>query len=189
MNIKNAELGAQDCYLESSGSFTGEISPLMLGNVGCRYVIVGHSERRRVFNELPGIIKDKLKAVLDAGLSPILCVGENSKKDDAERVLEEQLGDIVEYLEDNVIIAYEPVFAIGTGEACSPGLAKKRREHIKEFIRSKRSNIVPSFLYGGSVGPENAACYIEEAGFDGLLVGGASLESDKFNIILQKLGW
>ncbi|MBD3282045.1 MAG: triose-phosphate isomerase [Candidatus Portnoybacteria bacterium] len=165
-------LGGQNCFWKKEGSFTGEVSPLMLKDMGCRYVIIGHSERRDIFGENNEIINKKIKAVLEAGIIPILCVGEK-KGDNANRVVVRQLEKGLEGIDSsNVIIAYEPVWAIGTGDFCSPEKADEIRKIIKEKVKSK-------ILYGGSVNSKNVKSYIDK-GFDGVLVGGASLKKEEF---------
>ncbi len=159
-------LGAQDCFWEEKGAFTGEVSPAMLKNIGCRYVIVGHSERRKYQRETGETINKKVKAVLIAGLKPILCIANLSQ-------LEEGLNGVSE----KVIIAYEPFFAIGTGIPCSVEKAKKMRKLIK----------ARQVLYGGSVNPQNAVDYIAKAGFQGLLVGGVSLNARQFLQIISRV--
>lgn len=159
-------LGSQDVFWKEKGAFTGEISTLMLKNLGCVYVIIGHSERRRYFCETDEMINKKIKAVIAAGLKPVLCVAGLS-----------QLKKSLKGIAQKVIIAYEPVFAIGTGESCSIVTAKKMRNAIK----------YPFVLYGGSVNSRNAGDYIEKAGFQGLLVGGASLNKEEFIKILKAL--
>jgi len=188
--VKKAEVGGQNCFFEKTGSFTGEISPSMLKSEGCTYVILGHSERRNVFQENNYLINQKAKAALEEGIIPILCVGDFGGKEGEEKILAKQL---LESLEDinleNVIIAYEPLFAIGTGNPCPLQKAKERREFILETISQKEeiSGKTPLF-YGGSVSVENAAGYIKEAGFDGLLVGGASLKEGEFAKIAKEAG-
>jgi triosephosphate isomerase len=163
---KKLILGAQDCFWQESGAFTGEVSPAMLKNLGCQYVIVGHSERRKYQKESSEMINKKIKAVLTAGLKPILCVANLAQ-------LKKELSGI----NKEVVVAYEPLFAIGTGKACSPKKAKKMRDSVP----------VSQVLYGGSVVPGNAVDYIGEAGFQGLLVGGASLKAREFLQIINNV--
>ena len=151
--------GGQSCFWEEKGAFTGEVSPTMLKDLGCDYVILGHSERRKYLKETDEMINKKIKAVLSLGLKPILCIANLT-----------QLKKSLRGIEDKVIIAYEPVFAIGTGKPCTIEKAKKMRNLIK----------YPVVLYGGSVNSQNATDYIKMAGFQGLLVGGASLDSEEF---------
>ena len=164
-------LCAQDCHWEESGAFTGEVSPKRLKNLGVKYVIIGHSERRAL-GETEEIIEKKLKAALKAGLIPILCVGEK-KGENAKKVINKQLKKNLK----GVIIAYEPVWAIGTGNFCSANKANKVREFIKEKLDNK-------ILYGGSVNSKIAKDYLK-IGFDGLLVGGASLDAEEFRKIAK----
>jgi triosephosphate isomerase len=185
---KNLSLGAQNCFWEEKGAFTGEISPTMLKNLKVEYVILGHSERRRYFGETDQIINKKLRVVLKTKLKPILCIGE-TKKERKEgktfKVLKRQikkafkdLSSRTYYNISSVIVAYEPFWAIGTGLACDP---KKARE-VLVFLRKilKKNKI----LYGGSVNLKNAKNYIDE-GFDGLLIGGASLRPKEFIQIIR----
>ncbi len=157
--------GAQDCFWENpptgGGAYTGEISPVMLKNLGVEYVIIGHSERRKCLKETNEMIEKKLKAALGAGLKPILCI--------------DKISQLPADLDKGVIIVYEPLFAIGTGKACSPEKAKKMRDFIKHT----------AVLYGGSVNSQNAKDYICQAGFQGLLVGGASLNPKEFIDIVK----
>ena len=168
-------LGAQNCHWEQSGPYTGEISPKMLKDLGCKYVIIGHSERRIYLQETDEMINKKLKAVLKTGLTPILCVGEK-KGEKAEIVVSNQLNKNLKGIAkkdlNKIIIAYEPVWAIGTGNFCSADKANK----IREFIKKKLNNKI---LYGGSVNSKIAGDYTE-IGFDGLLVGNASLDAKEF---------
>jgi triosephosphate isomerase len=164
-------LGAQDCFWEQGGAYTGEVSPKMLRDLGVKYVIIGHSERRAL-GETEEIIEKKLRAVLKVGLIPILCVGEK-KGENARKVINKQLNGNLK----GVIIAYEPIWAIGTGNFCSAEKANKIREFIKQKIDNK-------ILYGGSVNSKIAKDYID-VGFDGLLVGGASLDAKEFIKIVK----
>lgn len=182
-------LGSQDCFWEEKGAFTGEISPSMLKNLGCQYVILGHSERRQLLNETDELINKKLKAVLRTKLKSILCIGETAierKKGMTFKVLNEQLKKTLrnfsnlQSLPSNIIFAYEPVWAIGTGNSCQPKEAKSVLLFLKKFL--KKSKI----LYGGSVNSKNAPDYIK-IGFDGLLVGGASLIPKEFVQIVRRV--
>jgi triosephosphate isomerase len=178
-------VGAQDCHWENKGAFTGEISPNQLKSAGCEYVIIGHSERRQKFGETDEIINKKVKAALAAGLVPILCVGETREEridgkitDIVEAQIREGLKD-VDIATAPVIIAYEPVWAIGTGQACSAEEAKVVRQFIVNITNEK----IP-LLYGGSANLKNAASYLQESGFNGLLAGGASLDPKEFAAIV-----
>lgn len=177
-SLKGLALGAQNVFFESKGAYTGEISPLMLKDLGCKYVLIGHSERRKYFNETDEIINKKIKAAIGAGLSPIFCIGETEKErkeGKAEEVIERQIKKGLEGVKAPIIIAYEPVWAIGTGNSCG----KEEAEKMSLFI--KKMADVP-VLYGGSVNASNSKEY---AKMDGLLVGGASLIPDEFITIVK----
>jgi len=187
--ISNIKLGAQDCFWEEKGAFTGEISPLMLKNLGCEYIIIGHSERRKL-GETDEMINKKIKAVITAKLKPILCIGETEKERKPGKtfqMLKDQLKDDLKNLTSKtynlkpLVIVYEPVWAIGTGNPCSSKEAKKVFLFLQKFFGK-----VP-VLYGGSVDSENAASYIHEANFQGLLVGGASLNPKEFIKIIKSV--
>lgn len=171
--VSGFRLGSQSCFWEEKGAFTGEVSPAMLKNLGCRYVIIGHSERRKYQKETDEMINKKIKAVLKNDLKPILCVENVSQ---VKRGLKEISKDGLK----NVVIAYEPVFAIGSGKPCSPQRAEKIRKTIKSAI-----NTDILILYGGSVNSQNVRDYIKKAGFQGLLVGGASLNPEEFIKIVK----
>ena len=160
--------GAQDVFWGDSGAYTGQVSPLMLKNMKVKYVIVGHSERRKYFKETNEMIFKKIKAVLARGLKPILCIDKIS-----------QLPDV---LDKKVIVAYEPLFAVGTGKPCSPERARKMRLAIELATGGKNP-----ILYGGSVNSQNAGDYICKAGFQGLIVGGASLDPKEFIDIVKNI--
>ena len=170
--ISNLKLGAQNCFWEAKGAYTGEISPLMLKKLGCRYVIVGHSERRRYFGETDEMINKKIKAVLKNGLKPVLAV-ENTVQ------CEKCLKGISKKELKKIILAYEPIWAIGTGKACGISEAKKANLEIRKVFKE---NVI---LYGGSVNSQNAGNYMKEAGFQGLLVGSASLKPKEFIKIVK----
>jgi len=176
-------LGGQDCFWEEKGAFTGEVSPKMLKDLGCKYVIIGHSERRRYFEETDEMINKKIKAALKVGLRPILCIEKISqirkhqrsvKMNEVHRLKKGIKGIIKKDLK-KIILAYEPLFAIGTGKPCSIEKAKKMRLLI---LRNLNKNL--PVLYGGSVNSQNARDYIEKAKFQGLLVGGTSLNAQEF---------
>lgn len=185
-------LGAQDCFWEQSGAYTGEISPAMLKDLGCQYVIVGHSERRKYFQETDEMINQKIKAALKAGLKPILCVGEETRDNSDYLIIEQQLekalfGVSAGRIKD-LVIAYEPVWAIGTGQPCLPDEAMKTALFIRKILTKLYARKIAEqvrILYGGSVTAKNAADYVKGAGMDGLLVGGASLNGTEFIEIVK----
>jgi triosephosphate isomerase len=188
-------LGAQNCYVEKEGAFTGEVSPAMLLDVGCKYVIVGHSERRHKLGESDEFINRKVRAALDAGLEVILCVGETIAQREAnqtEAVLDRQvtqgLAGLTESQLLRLVIAYEPVWAIGTGKNATPQQAQEAHAFIRRRIGQIFSEISAGSLliqYGGSVKPDNAASLLGQPDVDGALVGGASLDADQFLAIVR----
>jgi len=175
--LKSDNLCAQNCLWEEKGPYTGEVSPKMLKDLGVKYVIIGHSERRIHFQETDEMINKKLKAALNAGLIPILCIGERGGGD-ANQIVESQLKSdldgISEKETEKIIVAYEPVWAISTsgGEICSPEHAKKMLDFIKQKFNGK-------IIYGGSVDSKIINDYLK-VGYEGALVGGASLKPDEF---------
>lgn len=178
-------LGAQNLAVEASGAHTGEVSGPMLVDVGCRYVIVGHSERRSLYGEHNALVAQKFHAARQHGLVPILCVGEQldeREADATERVIAAQLDAVLDACGADAlagaVIAYEPVWAIGTGRVATPGQAQA----VHRFIRGRvsRGTTTPTILYGGSVKPDNAEGLFAQADVDGGLVGGASLAADQF---------
>lgn len=190
---KSVFFGAQDVFWETQGAYTGEISPVMLTSSRVTHVIVGHSERRRHLGETDEMVNRKVRAALTAGLTVILCVGEQSRDDnDVARVLEGQVSAALagvpkQYL-DRVVIAYEPVWAIGTGTADTPDDALSAAISIRKTVRNlfdKKTAERLRVLYGGSVGAGNAASFLREEGIAGALVGGASLKPDEFARIVE----
>jgi len=182
--LKGLALGAQNVYFEERGAFTGEISAVMLKDLGVEYVIIGHSERRKYFGETDETINKKIKKSLEVGLKLIFCIGETSEERDAGKkneVLEKQIKIGLDGITDlaNINIAYEPVWAIGTGNNCG---VEETKESIA-FIR--KISGVERVLYGGSVKSDNSGAYIKEAGSNGLLVGGASLNAQEFVKIVK----
>jgi len=182
--LKGLTLGAQDSYWEEKGAYTGEVSIAMLKEMGCKYVIIGHSERRKYFNETDEIVNRKVKTALDAGLIPIVCIGETEEEremDKTEGVLEEEIKQGLDKVDvSKIVIAYEPIWAIGTGNPCDVEEAQRMKEIIQKMVLK---NI--RLLYGGSVKANNAEGYLKQAGFNGLLVGGASLDAKEFVEILN----
>ncbi len=189
----SVKLGAQNVFHEEKGAFTGEISPLMLTDL-CEYVIIGHSERRQYFGETGATIDKKVKAALQAELKPILCIGEKLEEKEAgrtEEVLIRQLtasSDRLYYL-GGLIIAYEPVWAIGTGKSATGDEANKTIGFIRRLISHQHGNDIASsvrILYGGSVTADNIAEFMRQPEIDGALVGGASLKADEFLSIARQ---
>jgi triosephosphate isomerase len=180
----NIKLCAQNMHFSNEGAFTGEISASMLKEIGVEYVILGHSERRHVFNEDNALINKKVKTALSNGLKPILCVGETLEEREKGRmkdVVVEQINKSLEGIEDKgLIVAYEPVWAIGTGKTATPIEA----EEAHMFIRGLLGDDIP-ILYGGSVKPGNIKELIAQENIDGVLVGGASLDAKSFSEIVK----
>ncbi len=192
-HVSGLALGAQDVFWEDKGAYTGEVSPSQLQDEKVEYVIVGHSERRKYFGETDETINKKLKKVLAVGLKPILCVGENEGEDPSS-ILEKQITGALKNISrdgiKHITIAYEPVWAIGTGNNCSPDKAMTSLLVIKKLISQLYNRELADavrVLYGGSVSSQNSARYIKEAGFNGLLVGGASLKADEFTAIVKSI--
>jgi triosephosphate isomerase len=195
--IKNTivKLGAQNVYHEDNGAYTGEISPLMLKSVGCEYVIIGHSERRTIFKESNETINKKIKKALEHGLKVIFCIGEtlderekNITNDVVKKQVIEGLLDIDEKAISYMIIAYEPVWAIGTGRNATPQQAQDVHKFIRKLIEDKYSSGIADDLtiqYGGSVKPDNARELLSQPDIDGALVGGACLKAESFIDIIK----
>ncbi len=189
------KLGAQNMYFEESGAFTGEVSASMLKSVGCEYVILGHSERRNIFDENDKMINKKIKKALSAELKPIFCVGElleERENGTTKEVIKKQVLKGLESVSademQSIIIAYEPVWAIGTGKTATPAQAQEVHEFIRDLIEIEYSmevsmNLV--ILYGGSVKPDNAKQLLSQIDIDGALVGGACLKADSFMGIIK----
>lgn len=189
------KLGAQNLHWEKEGAFTGEVSAKMLADAGCAFVIIGHSERRQYFGETDDTVNKRTKAALAAGLTPIVCVGETLSEREANRafeVIERQmkggLANLSVEESAKIVIAYEPVWAIGTGKTASP----EQAEEVHRFIREKFSTLYgPSaaaglrILYGGSVKPDNVKSLMSQPDIDGALVGGASLKAEDFTRIVK----
>lgn len=192
------EVGAQNMFWEEKGAYTGEVSPLMLKDAGCTYVILGHSERRQYFGESDESINKKIRAAFEAALLPVVCVGERlqeRKKGMAEKVVESQLRKCFSGLDSSqvaqIVVAYEPIWAIGTGETATP----QQAQHMHQFIRNilqelynqDTANLV-RIQYGGSVKAHNIKQLMEQPDIDGALVGGASLKVDSFAKIVKYKG-
>ena len=189
------KLAAQNCHQNLSGAYTGETSVTMLNSIGVDYVILGHSERRQYFNESNALLAEKVKTVLDNDLLPIFCCGEALDVREAEghvayvkKQLKESLFDLSEAEFSKIVIAYEPIWAIGTGVTASPAQAQEMHAAIRQMIAEKYGSSVAdntSILYGGSVKPANAKELFSQADVDGGLVGGASLKADSFTAIYE----
>jgi len=188
-------VGGQNMYFEGKGAFTGEISAAMLKDVGCRYVILGHSERRHIFGEQDALINAKVKAALAAGLDPILCVGETLSERDGnqtlgvvERQTREGLQGVAADALPRVTLAYEPVWAIGTGRNATPAQAQEVHAEIRKVLAAlygRNAADAVRIQYGGSVKPENASEILAQPDVDGALVGGAALKADSFLAIVK----
>lgn len=193
--IKNTKikLGAQNTHWEDKGAFTGEISPQFLIALGCEYVIIGHSERRKYFFEDNEMINKKIRKVLSSNLKPVFCIGENLKEREEgktlmiiENQLREGLKDVKEL--DEMVIAYEPVWAIGTGVNATPAQAREVHSFIRDFISKnygKEKNENLRIIYGGSVNKDNIKELLKEEEIDGVLVGGASIKLEEFIYIVN----
>ncbi len=189
------ELGGQNCYTEKEGAFTGEVSPAMLADVGCKWVILGHSERRHKLGETDAFISRKVHAALAAGLHVILCLGETLDERNGHRteaVLDAQLTGSLAGLDAaglrRVVLAYEPVWAIGTGVNATPEQAQQAHAYIRGRIAKRFGEEAARTLpiqYGGSVKPDNAAALMHQPDVDGGLIGGASLKADQFLTIVR----
>ena len=188
-------LAAQNLYWEEKGAFTGEVSPSMIKEVGCSYVIIGHSERRQLFGETDETVNRRIKAALAQGLKIIFCIGETLKEreegktfPEIERQVEGGLKGMGDKEMRNMVVAYEPVWAIGTGKTATP----EQAEEVHRFIREKLGKFYPQEIteevriqYGGSVTPENVKGLMNQPNIDGALVGGASLKAESFSKIVR----
>jgi triosephosphate isomerase len=191
----NIKLGAQNLYPKAEGAFTGEISPLMLRALGVHYVIVGHSERRQYFNETNQFINEKVKTAIEYGIYPILCVGEKLEQREAGKTFEVVKDHVLGGLKDipkekavSVTIAYEPVWAIGTGKNATPEQAEEVHKFIRDLLKEMYDSATAENIriqYGGSVKPENIKSLMAKENIDGALVGGASLKVDSFERIVK----
>jgi triosephosphate isomerase len=187
--------GAQDCSAHEQGAYTGEVSVSMLAEFGCRYVIVGHSERRAYHGESDQLVADKAKAALSRGLTPIVCVGETLAQREAgetEVVVKRQLSAVIHTLghcAGEMVVAYEPVWAIGTGRTASPEQAQAVHAVLRSQLRAATAHAdAMLLLYGGSVKPDNAATLFGQSDIDGGLIGGAALKSADFVAVCRAAG-
>lgn len=191
----NIGLGAQNAYSKPEGAYTGELSCAMLKDVGCRYVILGHSERRAIFGETDAMVNEKLHAVLAAGLTPIVCIGETLEQREAgqtQQVVRSQcVGSLAGLSHEQMlktVLAYEPVWAIGTGKTATPAQAEEVHQDIRNLLESQFSKETSQKViiqYGGSVKADNAMELLSQPNIDGALVGGASLKQDSFEGIVR----
>jgi triosephosphate isomerase (TIM) len=194
--LKNSPvlLGAQNMYFKESGAYTGEIAPSMLLTIGVSHVILGHSERREYFSESDRMVNDKVRLALQSGLIPIVCVGEkleDREKGQTEEVVGAQIDGSLDGLTPDeagkTIVAYEPIWAIGTGKTATPEMAQEVHAFIRGRLKNKFGAVADTMpiLYGGSVKGDNAAGLLNQADIDGALVGGASLKADEFVKIIN----
>lgn len=191
----NIKIAAENVYPKQEGAFTGEISPNMLKAIGVSHVIIGHSERREIFKETDEFINEKVKAVLENGLVPIFCIGEKLEERESGKTLEINSNQVRKGLKDltkeeakKVIVAYEPVWAIGTGKTATPEMAQETHREIRKVLADMFGQEVANEMtiqYGGSMKPENAKDLLGQADIDGGLVGGASLKADSFFEIIK----
>lgn len=189
------KIGAQNCYFEDEGAFTGEVSAAFLKEMGCEFVILGHSERRQIFGETDEAISKKLAKALEHGLHPIFCVGETEgqrEKGETFSVLSNQLSrglmQVSEGDAKKMVLAYEPVWAIGTGRTATPAQAQEAHHFIREYLLknfSRALSVTCRVIYGGSVKPDNIRSLMKEEDIDGALVGGASLNPETFLEIVK----
>jgi triosephosphate isomerase len=192
----NIQLGAQDMHWQDEGAFTGEISGLMLKDAGAKFVIIGHSERRQYFCETNESVNKKINSALKCGLIPIVCVGETLSEREKGRtfkILDDHVQNSLKDISDkdilNTVIAYEPVWAIGTGKTATPQEAEEAQKYIRDLLIKMYNKEIAQALriqYGGSVKPENITELLQQPDIDGALVGGASLEFESFIKIVKK---
>lgn len=195
INSSNIKLGAQDVYWEDRGAFTGEVSPAMLKDVGCEFVIIGHSERRQFFSETNETVNKKIKAALKIGLTPIVCVGENleQREDNItfDIITDHLINGLVNLGAEDIlktVIAYEPVWAIGTGKNATPQQAQEVHSFIRKLLSDSYGAETAEQIriqYGGSMKPTNTSELIKQPDVDGGLIGGASLDVDSFTEIVK----
>jgi len=196
LETSNILLGAQDLYWQDEGAFTGEISGKMLKDAGCSFVIIGHSERRQFFGETNETVNKKIKAALACGLTPIVCCGEMLAEREAGKtfqVLDDHIKNGLSGLSEEevfkIVIAYEPVWAIGTGKTATPAQAQEAHKYIRDLLAklyNKDASEAVRLQYGGSVKPDNIVELMKQPDVDGALVGGASLQVGSFSEIVKK---
>ncbi|MDR3259127.1 MAG: triose-phosphate isomerase [Fusobacteriaceae bacterium] len=190
----NISIAAENVYPKDAGAFTGEISPIMLKEIGVKYVILGHSERREYFMESNSFINEKIKAVLAHGMIPILCIGERLEDREAGRTNDINRNQLIEGLEgltkeqaEKIIIAYEPIWAIGTGKTATPEIAQETHRAIRDVLKEIFGEEISEKMtiqYGGSMNAENAEKLLSQKDIDGGLIGGASLKAESFSKII-----
>lgn len=195
-NDSKVVLAAQNCAIKEAGAYTGEVSVKMLKELGCKYIIIGHSERREYFKESSEDLKQKMELVLNNGMHPIFCIGENLQEREENRhfeVVAEQIKDVLYCFKGadvaNVVLAYEPVWAIGTGKTASAAQAEEMHAYIRRVVADKFKGYADEIpiLYGGSCKPSNAQEIFEGDNVDGGLIGGASLVAQDFVAIIKAL--
>ena len=191
----NMAIGMQNMYFENEGAFTGEVSPIMVKDCGCKYILIGHSERRHVFGETDLDVNKKIKAALKHDLEPMVCIGElleEREKGSTNEVIKRQIDEAFAGISSEealkIVIAYEPVWAIGTGKVATPEMAEEVHVLVRKLIAEKydqaTADIMP-ILYGGSVKPDNISGLFAQENIDGVLVGGASLDANSFLSIIN----
>lgn len=196
-NSKNLIIAAENCHFEDNGAFTGEVSVPMLQEIGITHVIIGHSERREMFGDTDESVNKKAKRLIDAGMTPIVCIGETEAQYDAgetEKVIRAQLsGSLADLCADcvkDIVVAYEPIWAIGTGKSATQEIAQNCCHIVRDQIRVMYGDEAADGVriqYGGSVKPDNIAAYMSEEDIDGALIGGASLKADSFIEIINNV--
>lgn len=192
----NIKLGAQNCYWQDEGAFTGEVSPMMLKEAGAKFVIIGHSERRQYFGETNETVNKKLKALLKHGLTPIVCIGETLTQREANKTfdilkdhVQNGLAGLTKEEALKLVIAYEPVWAIGTGKTATSAQAQEVHKYVRGLLKEMFDSEIAESIriqYGGSVKPENITELMTQPDVDGALVGGASLTVESFSAIVKK---
>ncbi len=194
LDDSNIQLGAQNMHPKLEGAYTGEVSPVMLRSMFCTYVILGHSERREYFKESDAFINEKVLAALESSLKPILCVGETLEQREANETLEIVRTQLIEGLKgvtadsaDSLVVAYEPVWAIGTGKTATPEMAQEVHKMIRKELTALFGDAADKIriLYGGSMKPENASELLDQPDIDGGLIGGASLKAKSFLQLIE----
>jgi triosephosphate isomerase len=189
------QVGGQDIHPEPSGAFTGDVSAIQLLDAGCRWALCGHSERRRDHGETDDLVARKAETAIQHGISALICIGESETERESGRAFEVLEGQLVGALSgrpEPFAIAYEPVWAIGTGKTATPEVAQETHAFLREALADLIGHSAAAskrIVYGGSVNPDNAASLLEKSDIDGFLVGGASLDPDQFSAIIRSCGW